>query len=361
MPANNQQSVRKKVEIHQAFDKIPASQNGTATDYAHCRFCKNEKKPFKRTWNTTVMGEHLKHCERYQRFLVDQDQAERTGIAGPSIPRGPLQTKLAFSSQPGGGRQDTLNALFGMAMFTSCTAFSMFNTPEWEAFFNAIGFKVPERHAIANTILDQCYTKVKSDVLNVFDSSPFLSMVSDESTNIKGHRIENVSVICKGTSYNWSNESLEDKSASAENTVLDCKEKALEFTRGDLNRLSAFCSDTCPTMQKTWKQFAKLSELAHIFNVGCDSHGQQLVIGDIIDPGVIKGVKITSEIHDFWLDFQSIITQFGKKKTLQLGILRQKQLDSIGKEIALLPAVKTRWGTQVSFLIQVIFTSNIAF
>jgi hypothetical protein len=224
----------------------------------------------------------------------------------------------------------------------------MFDTPEWGAFFTAVGFKIPNRHTIANTILDQCYTKVKDDVLDVFDSSPFLSMVSDESANIKGHRIENVSVICKGTSYNWSNESLEDKTASAENTVLSCKEKALEFTRGNLDRLSAFCSDTCPTMQKTWKQFAKLPELAHIFNIGCDSHGQQLVVRDIIDPGVIQRVKITSEIHDFWLDFQSIITQFGKKKTLQLGILRQKQLDSIGKEIALLPAVKTRWGTQVS-------------
>jgi hypothetical protein len=138
-----------------------------------------------------------------------------------------------------------------MAMFMSCIAFSMFDTPEWGAFFTVVGFKIPDRHTIADMILDQYYTKVKDDILNVFDSFLFLSMVSDESTNIKGHRIENVSVICKGISYNWSNESLEDKSALAENTVLSCKEKAIEFTYGNLNRLSAFCLDICPIIQKT--------------------------------------------------------------------------------------------------------------
>jgi hypothetical protein len=113
MPSKNHPNIWKKVEIYEAFDKIPASQNGTASDYAHCRFCKNEKKPFKRTWNTTIMGEHLKHCDLYQLFLIEKEQAERIGEPGPSIPKGTVQTKLAFSSQPGGGRQAILNGLSG--------------------------------------------------------------------------------------------------------------------------------------------------------------------------------------------------------------------------------------------------------
>jgi len=75
---------------------------------------------------------------------------------------------------------------------------------------------------------------------------------------------------------------------------------------------------------------------------------------------VVNKVQIRSKIHDFWVEFQSIITAFGKKRTLQLGILRQKQIDSISKTIALLLAGNTRWGTQVSInnIIEVICIAN---
>jgi hypothetical protein len=94
-------------------------------------------------------------------------------------------------------------------------------------------------------------------------------------------------------------------------------------------------------MRAVWKLFHELPELAYIFGVRCDSHGQQLVIKDIVDPRVINKVKILLEIYDFWLDLQSIIKQFSKKNTLQLSIFRQKQFDSCGKTFALIVAGNT--------------------
>jgi hypothetical protein len=218
----------------------------------------------------------------------------------------------------------------------------MFNTLEWRAFFIALGYETPHRKTLARSILDACYKDIKAQVTTVINSSANLGIVADESTNISGTRIKNVSVIYKGASYFWSNQSLKDKNTTAANGIKSVKDKALEITNGNLKRLSALSTNTCPTQQAVWNLLLKDQELAHVFRIGCDSHGQQLVIKDIIDPGKEDGTKIPSKIYDFWLEFQSIITYFGHKATLQLGILRQKQIDSINKTIALIAAGNTR-------------------
>jgi hypothetical protein len=85
---------------------------------------------------------------------MELERLGKIGVPGLSILRELVQTKLAFSTQSGRGRQNTLNALFGMAVFTSYTAFSIFDTLKWGAFFTAVGFKIPNRYIIADTILD---------------------------------------------------------------------------------------------------------------------------------------------------------------------------------------------------------------
>jgi hypothetical protein len=110
----------------------------------------------------------------------------------------------------------------------------------------------------------------------------------------------------------------------------------------DLTRLGALSTNTCPTQQAIWKRLLKDPLLAHVLGIRCDSHGNQLIFKDIIEPSKEDKVQIASKIHDFWLEFQSIITHFGHKSTLQLGILRQKQLDSLKKTIALIAARNTR-------------------
>lgn len=79
------------------------------------------------------------------------------------MPKGPTQTKLSFDGYSG-IRQENLNALFGMAIFTSCASFAIFETPEWRQFFKVLGFTPLARHTLSLTILTECYEKVKSDV-----------------------------------------------------------------------------------------------------------------------------------------------------------------------------------------------------
>jgi hypothetical protein len=77
----------------------------------------------------------------------------------------------------------------------------MFESPEWMEFFKVLGYTPPTRKTLSSTLLDECYQKVKEDVQAVFRASQQLGIVADESNNIMSDRIENVSVMCKGTSY----------------------------------------------------------------------------------------------------------------------------------------------------------------
>jgi hypothetical protein len=344
MGGNNAQHALKHDWVHEAFEKEP-SKNGQSTPFARCIYYKDSKNPppFARTWNTTIMENHLNKCTPYLQWKEHQKNQRTMGL-----PDNKKQKKLAFhSSGTPASSKHKLDTLFGMAVFTSCSSFHQFETPEWQEFFKALGYTPPHRNTLSSTILDRCYDTTKTQVTEIINTSSNISIVADESTNISGTRIENISVIVKGTSYFWSNESLEDKNATANATVQSIKQKALDITQGDLKRLGSLSTDTCSTQQASWAKLKLDPDLVHVFGIGCDSHGIQLIIKDIVEPGKEAKVQISSKLHDFWLDFQSIISYFGHKSTLQLGILRQKQMATLNKTIALITAGNTRWGTQV--------------
>jgi hypothetical protein len=84
--------------------------------------------------------------------------------------------------------------------------------------------------------------------------------------------------------------------------------------------------------------------------VPCDSHGLQLVIKDLIDPGKDEDKStIPLDIRDFWTSALSICTHFAKALK-QPGLLRLKMISIHGKKRSLLAAGLTRWGTHVRIL-----------
>jgi hypothetical protein len=77
----------------------------------------------------------------------------------------------------------------------------MFSLEEWQDFFKAIDYIPLTRQTIATTLINFVYTSIEVNVKSVLKQSPKLQLVANESTDISGSRIKNISIIAKGTLY----------------------------------------------------------------------------------------------------------------------------------------------------------------
>jgi hypothetical protein len=93
-------------------------------------------------------------------------------------------------------------------------------------------------------------------------------------------------------------------------------------------------------MHSLWGILASREETKHVFSLGCDSHGLQLLIKDII---------LLPSISKVFRNAQLIVTHFNTAP-LQLAVLRQIQLQEYKEERALLGSIITRWGSQYLML-----------
>ncbi len=55
-----------------------------------------------------------------------------------------------------------------------------------------------------------------------------------------------------------------------------------DVLKGKFWRMSCFATDTCATMRALWSELEAFDQLKHVFFVPCDSHGFQLLLGDIL-------------------------------------------------------------------------------
>jgi hypothetical protein len=78
------------------------------------------------------MEKHLHDCTPDQEWKKQQKELRDKGFPKPK-----KQVKLSFEGHA--SKAGRLDHLFGMAIFTSCASFNMFEPPEWEAFFKALG------------------------------------------------------------------------------------------------------------------------------------------------------------------------------------------------------------------------------
>jgi hypothetical protein len=96
-----------------------------------------------------------------------------------------------------------INRIFGMAIFAGSRPFSMFESVEMKALFQALNpdYKIPGRTQLSTTILQDCYTQVKLDVEKQISNSQYLNISVDESTDIRKRRIVNISATDGKRSY----------------------------------------------------------------------------------------------------------------------------------------------------------------
>lgn len=214
--------------VYQNFDHITVDGHKRAT----CKHCGKE-----RSSNVSVFEKpHLEKCLKYQKYLQDggkkYSQAQKGTIRDYYEPT-----------------DSTAEELFALAVYTSTANFALFDTPEWSDFFNKLGFKVPDRHKLSGPLLDAAYNKIKPQVQAVADAASYIQIVSDGSSNVTKTRIENISFLTGGISYYWRNTGIGATSVGAQRTADHVRKAALEITRNNLKRWTAFSTDTCSTQR----------------------------------------------------------------------------------------------------------------
>ena len=118
--------------------------------------------------------------------------------------------------------------------------------------------------------------------------------------------------------------------------------EAMERVKGTRpwTQLNSLVTDTCPAQLNAWFEISRFQDLKHLFIVGCDSHGLQLLIKDIIEMPQSKSI---------FTQAQEIVQAFSHSPK-QLGILRQYMINSLGGIKSFALSVITRWGSQVRML-----------
>ena len=201
---------------------------------AKCIRCGADK-----AWNSTQFGSrHLEKCAKYKAAREEEINGERLSkrLRGSNVHDSSAPKDLDIADK------------FALAMFTSTVAFSQSETPEWKDFFKCLNFELPSRHAISGPTLDSLYYKVKSEVQKVADEAKYIQIVSDGSSNVSKHRVENISFMTgSGSSFYWKSTAIGGVKTGAEYSCNHLVEAAQEITRGDLRRWTAFSSDTCST------------------------------------------------------------------------------------------------------------------
>lgn len=209
------------------------------------------------------------------------------------------------------------------------------------AFLQGFGYKPPGRDRMSETLLDEAYMDTKDKVETILKESPLLNVISDESDNVKGERILNMTILTKDhhAFYAFS-ESVGDKRLDAAKNARWMLAKMLELTGGDLGKIYSVTIDTCSLERATWDCLSQDPRLSHIFYVPCDSHGLQLLIKDLLSAPQIKTT--------FYKGLA--IVNFLRKAKHQLSILRRYQTQHYGGPRSLIASTILRWGTQVTML-----------
>jgi hypothetical protein len=93
-------------------------------------------------------------------------------------------------------------------------------------------------------------------------------------------------------------------------------------------------------MKAMWAEISKYPEMKHVFFVPCDSHGLQLLMGDILKFPFFADVMQKAQL---------IVTSFrGSNK--ELAILWNFQIKAYNQRRSLILNVLIRWGTSVGLI-----------
>jgi hypothetical protein len=207
MPASATQSDLDNNFVTAQFRRV-SKINGS--DRAVCIHYREDK-----AWNITQYCK--RHLRNYTSFIKWKAEQEKKGVVlGRKRPAESINDFFKPSDL-------TNMELFAMAIYTSTANFSIFETPEWKAFFKKVHFKPPIRQQLSSDLLYSTYTNVKEQVLKVTTKANYIQIIADGSANISKVRIENTSFLVDGKSYYWKSTEIGAEKAGADWSIKNVK------------------------------------------------------------------------------------------------------------------------------------------
>jgi len=240
--------------------------------------------------------------------------------------------------------------LAAMWCFLGNHPFNMYELASGKKFIEALNpaYKAPTRKTIAGSLLTSVYTMTKSRTNDIIAAMDLINVITDESSNISGSRICNISVHSPSGSLHYISEDIYAKQMTAPAAAQWLRNHLLELSNGDLSRINSIITDTCALMFSMWVEMQRFIEFKHCLFIPCDSHGIQLLVKDLLQIPLFQDT-----LHKA----QTIVKAF-RCSLLQYARLRKFQLHYGDKRYkSLILSVITRWGTQF-WLIQSVLNSK---
>jgi hypothetical protein len=350
-----------------------------------CRFCS-----FTKARNPKRMKEHMLNCSGYQRFkhrrvriaaVIGNSQSDQN----TSIPHNPSQqlqqeaanavsetcatpnintwtANLTEAASTTYGRdpsypkyvevdssvQFEVSTQAAMAVYMGARPFTMLRERYMAAFIHSIAFfnfLIPNAEDLAGSLLLFCYKAVRAAVYLVLGQFSCLNFIVDESTDITGRRLINLSVNTPVGAFYIRSVDVGSLTENAGNLASWIR-TAIEEVVGAAGwwKVNSLTTDTCSVMRAVWNIFESDPLTKHIFCIPCDAHGLQLLMGDILKlPG-----------NAILIEKAQTIARFFRHAKKQYALLRTHQYKRWQKHIAFILSVLTRWGTQAALIKAVI-------
>ena len=157
-PATNANTSYTDYHVAAQFTIIYPTENcGFLSKKGQCNHCKSAPK----SWNITQNQKpHLTLYEPYQKWRTTQ------GLDPLSASQKQPAIDEFFTTKDAKAED-----LFALVIYTSTASFSIFNIPEWKAFYAKLNFVAPSRKVLLGNLLDKYYNRIKAKVQEVANGS----------------------------------------------------------------------------------------------------------------------------------------------------------------------------------------------
>lgn len=155
---------------------------------------------------------------------------------------------------------------------------------------------VPPSHTLfAGPLLDKTYNIVKAKVDKQLLAQD-LNFFTDKTANIWKEQV--INFCCHAPPFATSRgRGFHIKAKAAVAETMDAKIQAywlyqrfIDTTNSELARVNCLTTDTCGVMRSVARELAGFPSMDHVFFTLCDSHGFQLLLGDIVEKPFIKRI-----------------------------------------------------------------------